>query len=466
MGSPLRLLYSALAIPPALLPMSKRALIVDDSRSARVILTRMLEGYGLGVDASESAEQALEHLKQSRPDVIFMDHLMPGMDGFQAIAAIKGNPETSMIPVVMYTSQEGELYLSQARALGAVGVLPKTVKQSDVSRVLYQLRLLPERREARPQLIAQAGGHDAAGVQVEPPPKPTVGEIETAIRAAMAPVLKEHAAELRRFMVASLDAFARRIGGEGKQESAAAPAPEAAPAAEPPPEQPHRWPLAAAVAALALLPTLILGVLYTRTLQTTQSLMQSNARLASVVEEQQAQMAAIQQSLQSQTAPVLTAAARADAEKESELVPYGEAPLSGARLERLRAILDGLKASGFRGRLKVATYVGEFCLTGNGIEGYSMAADDLPARRCDLRGNPFDDSLSAAQRQSLAFANLISSVRQDLGEALTIDVTHVGRRPTTPYPNSEQLTAVTAGEWNKIAAQNNRVEFAAEPAGS
>ena len=54
-----------------------------------------------------------------------------------------------MIPVVMYTSQEGELYVSQARALGAVGVLPKTVKQADVSRVLYQLRLLPERRDAR-----------------------------------------------------------------------------------------------------------------------------------------------------------------------------------------------------------------------------------------------------------------------------------------------------------------------------
>jgi CheY-like chemotaxis protein len=426
----------------------------------------MLEGYGLDVDTSESAEQALEHLKQNRPDVIFMDHLMPGMDGFQAITAIKGNPETSMIPVVMYTSQEGELYLSQARALGAVGVLPKTVKQSDVSRVLYQLRLLPERRDARPQLLAHAAGQDAIGLHIEPSAKPTVGEIETAIRAAMAPVLKEHAAELRRFMVASLDAFARRIGGEGKQEpaTAVAPAQDAAPVAEPPPEQSDRWPWAAAVAALALLPTLIFGLLYTRTLQSTQSLMESNARLASVVEEQQSQLAAVQQSLQRPAAPL--AAARAEAERESELVPYGEAPLSGARLERLRAILDALKASGFRGRLKVASYVGEFCLTGNGIEGYSMAAEDLPARRCDLRGNPFDDSLTAAQRQSLAFANLLSSVRQDLGEAVTIDVTHVGRQPTTPYPNSEQLTAVTAGEWNKIAAQNNRVEFAAEPTGS
>ena len=121
----------------------------------------MLEGYGLAVDSSESAEQALEHLKQNRPDVIFMDHLMPGMDGFQAIAAIKGNPDTAMIPVVMYTSQEGELYVSQARALGAVGVLPKTVKQSDVSRVSVpaataagtprRARATPSRRRLAPR---------------------------------------------------------------------------------------------------------------------------------------------------------------------------------------------------------------------------------------------------------------------------------------------------------------------------
>ena len=95
-----------------------------------------------------------------------------------------------------------------------------------------------------------------------------------------------------------------------------------------------------------------------------------------------------------------------------------------------------------------------------------MAADDMPMRRCDLVGNPFEDSLTAAQRQSLAFANLVSSVRQDTGDALTIDVAHEGREPIVPYPNGEQLARVTAGEWNKIAAQNNRVEFTAQPAGS
>src|SRR5438309_535713 len=127
---------------------AKRALIVDDSKSARVFLARALEKYDIDVDAAESAEAAIEYLSSNRPDVIFMDHLMPGMDGFQAVQAIKNNPRTATIPIMMYTSQEGELYLGQARALGAVGVLPKTIQHADVSKVLYQLNLVAERRRS------------------------------------------------------------------------------------------------------------------------------------------------------------------------------------------------------------------------------------------------------------------------------------------------------------------------------
>ena len=100
--------------------MRKSALIVDDSKSARVVLKRMLEVHELDVDTAESAESALEYLNDHRPDVIFMDHMMPGMDGFEAVTAIKNNPDTATIPIMMYTSQQGELYVGQARALGAV----------------------------------------------------------------------------------------------------------------------------------------------------------------------------------------------------------------------------------------------------------------------------------------------------------------------------------------------------------
>jgi hypothetical protein len=90
-----------------------------------------------------------------------------------------------------------------------------------------------------------------------------------------------------------------------------------------------------------------------------------------------------------------------------------------------------------------------------------MAADDLPVKRCDLIGNPFDDSLTSAQRQSLAFANLVSSVPKETSNALMIEVTHGGRAPAVAYPEGEALAKATAGEWNRIAAQNNRVEFLA-----
>jgi CheY-like chemotaxis protein len=233
----------------------KRALIVDDSRSARVILSRMLEQHGLAVDTAESAEQALEYLRQNRPDVIFMDHLMPGMDGFQAVQAIKGEPQTATIPLMMYTSQEGELYVSQARALGAVGVLPKTVRPVDVSRVLYQLHLLPDRRQQRSPLFdaAAAAAHAAAGdgeanlaadtvaagdagatAQLAlSVPAAALSELQGGLRTSLQLVMKDQLAEQRRFTLATFEAFARRMSGEIKEGMAKAPATPAEPV--PPP---------------------------------------------------------------------------------------------------------------------------------------------------------------------------------------------------------------------------------------
>jgi CheY-like chemotaxis protein len=102
----------------------KCALIVDDSRTAREALARVLRQHHIRVEMAASAEEALEILIRERPDVIFMDHLMPGMDGFQAVRAIKDNPATATIPIMMYTSQAGELYVGQARALGAMACCP------------------------------------------------------------------------------------------------------------------------------------------------------------------------------------------------------------------------------------------------------------------------------------------------------------------------------------------------------
>src|SRR6185295_4304613 len=206
---------------------AKRALIVDDSNSALIVLSRMLQKYSIEVDTAESAESAMAYLTHHRPDVIFMDHLMPGMDGFQAVQAIKNNPRTATIPIMMYTSQEGELYVGQARALGAVGVLPKLVKPVDVSKVLYQLHLLPERRDLTPP----------AFVAVNPAPVPPSPQAADLVPADWHPqleaALRNHDAELRRFVVATLDSFADRITSDVRKWIGEAPALQDPPAAPP-----------------------------------------------------------------------------------------------------------------------------------------------------------------------------------------------------------------------------------------
>ncbi|MEN8132738.1 MAG: response regulator, partial [Pseudomonadota bacterium] len=55
----------------------------------------------------DSAVNAIDYLYGNTPDAVFMDYEMPGMDGFQALKIIKSNPETAMIPVMMYSSKAG-----------------------------------------------------------------------------------------------------------------------------------------------------------------------------------------------------------------------------------------------------------------------------------------------------------------------------------------------------------------------
>lgn len=116
-----------------------QALIVDDSKTARYALKQLLARHHFAVDTVESAEDALEYLNNHTPDLIFMDHMMPGMDGFQAVKAIKSTPATHNIPIVMYTSTQDGVYFGQARALGAADVILKPATAADLAAVLERL---------------------------------------------------------------------------------------------------------------------------------------------------------------------------------------------------------------------------------------------------------------------------------------------------------------------------------------
>jgi hypothetical protein len=132
-------------------------------------------------------------------------------------------------------------------------------------------------------------------------------------------------------------------------------------------------------------------------------------------------------------------------------------------LEVLRELLQKLQSQGFRGVVKVTSSAGVFCFTGNAADGFAPASASLPLGKCDAVGNPFEDSLSGQQHQSLAFANLVSGIRARTQGAITVKVDNDSNpRALIPYPPRTEL--VTAGEWNRAAAANNRVDFALEPA--
>jgi len=166
--------------------------------------------------------------------------------------------------------------------------------------------------------------------------------------------------------------------------------------------------------------------------------------------------------LAASTATLSAAAPAGGSAARLEPVPYGEIPFARSRLEALREFLGRLETQGFHGTVKLTSAAGMFCLSGNPGDGYALAAPSLPVGKCDLVGNPFDEALSAQQRQSLDFANLLASVRQRSSGAINVVIENAGdARVATPYP--VRSDSLTAGEWNRAAASNNRVEFSAEP---
>lgn len=405
--------------------MPKHALIVDDSPSARLILGRMLTRHQLEVEAVASAEEALDYLKHARPDVIFMDHQMPGMDGLQALSAIKSNPDTATIPVMMYTSQSGEVYVGQARALGALGVLPKQVQPVEVSEVLRSLHLIDD------ELSEAAAAAEAAAEISSPSPAAA-----TAIRDLMTDLF----AQQRELLRAELRGIA---------------APE--PAQTSSPALPWQW--ATALLAAALLVTL---VVLPRPVGDPVRSPADTATMATGAPAATLMPAATEPDVVDATAgetgevdwlPAFEWALNQD------LRPGLETPLLGddaaALLRELLALLDALE---YRGTVWLQTHVGRFCLQRDDFGNLQPAAPELPLAQCEVLGLSDNEARSEGLRQSLAFANAIGGMATQFGERIRVELVTAGSsEPQFAYP--PLVDDLPAGQWNAIAARNHRLEI-------
>ncbi|MEM8496510.1 MAG: response regulator [Pseudomonadota bacterium] len=401
------------------------ALIVDDSRTARAVLKHMLSKESYDVEAVESAEQGLNYLGIESTDVIFMDHMMPGMDGFQAVKRLKANKSLRHIPIVMYTSKEGDVYRGQANALGATAILSKPATQAQLQQVLKDVAAS----------VVSASRADARAEQKE-------------------------AALSKTNDVATAEASNNQDGSEVAPESAK---PNAAPAntveeviTSSPPSSPAETKIESAsediVASNDSLPETPAGksfwLMPWLLIASVLAAILVGARYSELRQAHEAARLANTKLLQS----VIVVANQA-----GRFEP-GELGFSGQRVDLLRAVLDAADTAEYRGAVLLRAHAGQFCMSQSPAGELYVANDRLDIADCVAVGINEKAAVRQTETLSARFRELLEVHPVLQNQRVAVRVEGVGdANPITPYPDADAVR--TAGDWNSVARANNRVEF-------
>jgi twitching motility two-component system response regulator PilH len=110
----------------------QKILVVDDSKTELHVLTDMLVKRGYAVRTAETGEEAMRKLADERPDLILMDVVMPGQNGFQLTRTITRDPRYAGLPVIMCTSKNQETDRVWAMRQGAKDYVVKPVKADEL----------------------------------------------------------------------------------------------------------------------------------------------------------------------------------------------------------------------------------------------------------------------------------------------------------------------------------------------
>jgi len=468
----------------------RRALVVDDAKSARLALRKQLEQQGLQVDTAESAESALSYLCHTRPDVIFMDHMMPGMDGFQAIKAIKNDPTTAKIPIMMYTSKEGDVYLSQARALGAIGVLPKQIYHAELGKTLDRLGLL-EGSDKTPvtqkQPLSQAKNRvpipkpsatpfkkrhaEMKNIPQQPKATPTKnsGHNDSAeaqrqrqLRAWFARLMVEERQKIRQEIQESGNAIARKVVDELVQ------APMLKTGSYNTADKNKNSKNLLKIILLILISVAPTLWFYQLAQQNSVDKIRAEKRLDSVLE--QIPNAA------TNTSSVNESNSQIQEIEELKILNnrwlqtfewslnqtgdylYSEIALNNTRLQQLKTLLSRLAILRFQGVIVLKVHTGEFCFSNNRSATLKLAPEKMSIEHCIFQNLDASKSIEISQRQSPAFATFVKTSPLLQGSLVKLEIQPIGNNePRQAYPALSSLK--TARQWNKIAALNHRIEF-------
>jgi twitching motility two-component system response regulator PilH len=109
-----------------------KVLIVDDSKTEQLFLTELLQQNGYVVRTADNADEAFKRLTEDKPDLILMDVVMPGQNGFQLTRAINRTPDYTNIPIFICTSKSLETDRVWGMRQGARDYITKPVNATEL----------------------------------------------------------------------------------------------------------------------------------------------------------------------------------------------------------------------------------------------------------------------------------------------------------------------------------------------
>ncbi|HED32586.1 MAG TPA: response regulator [Gammaproteobacteria bacterium] len=439
----------------------KKSLVVDDSKSARFALKRMLNELGLDVDTVDSAQDALDYLEENHPDVIFMDHMMPGMDGFEAVKRIKSNSQTAVIPILMYTTKGSELYLSQARALGVVGIIPKTIAPVELKASLFELGLIDNDKMESSLKLSTSRTLSESDNEPETAKTRKKNVLDIYVED-LRKLMDDQTVELHRSMWLGVESVSNEIFNrlntelDDKIEKINSVNEKLNDPAIPVIDEKPNWPLY--IVSVLLFVSVIFNVVLMKDDSAVQMQQQNTAMNRVNATAQQTAEDNTRQEQQNKLRWNFIQWALSRIIK----YPYDELALNEKRAVRINEVIGKALESNYKGRIVFQSHVGEFCFTSDQSGSYNLAQSDLPVTECDFIGNYMQPDDYSTTHQSLFFVNFLSDLYALEDKGIIVDVQSLPRSVhAVNYP--PQTSKVTAGEWNKAAQLNNQITIKLEP---
>jgi twitching motility two-component system response regulator PilG len=118
---------------------TRRILVVEDEESLLKLESILLTTRGYKVTGATNGLKALEEIAKDRPDLVLLDIMMPGIDGFEVCRRIKENPATRSLPVVMLTAKKTSTDQARGAEVGADAYLTKPFKSGRIIEVIEGL---------------------------------------------------------------------------------------------------------------------------------------------------------------------------------------------------------------------------------------------------------------------------------------------------------------------------------------